>query len=333
MLRAEAGSSFCSHNFGNMPTVTPNVRGRHFQFTLNNYTDEDLVYLRYLGSDEGRLSNHIAYIAWGFEVAPTTGTPHLQGAIGFTQRRYHNQVALTFQDLSPFISLARNKLANYRYAIKGGDFEEYGNVPSNNAGGRADLERFQADVRSGMRLRDIRDNHYAAYTRNTGAARELILQYMRSPVPQIHPLREWQSDLYGLLQLPVCDRTIHFVVDYWGNQGKTWFAKYYTWMRSLEDDVLTIRPTKRENMAYIFTDALLERHLRTIFVDCSRDIVDHLNYGFFEELKDGCVCSGKYGSRMVHFEPVHVIVLMNSDPDLSKLSADRPKVWHLQNPA
>lgn len=295
-------------------------RGRHFQFTINNYEDTDLAHCRWLGTlpeDQA-----IKYIAWGFEVS-ATGTPHLQGCIGFGNPKTCEDCKNVFGHINPHVELARNRLANYRYAIKGGDFEEYGEVPSNNAGGRSDLERYQADIRGGMRLRDLRDQHFGTYMRSGNATRELILQHMRVAVPTLHPLRTWQERLYAILQLPISDREVHFIVDHEGNKGKTWFAKYYTWMRQLEDDVITIRPTKRENLAYMLVDAILERPIRTVFVDCSRDMVDNINYGILEEMKDGNICSGKFVSRMVAVPSMHVVVLMNADPDESKLSRDR----------
>jgi len=306
---------FKSHN-----SKMVNSRGRHFQFTINNYEDEDLAHCRYLGTLPA--DQAIKYIAFGFEIS-ATGTPHLQGCIGTTVRKTCQDVKTAFGNINPHIELARNRLANYRYAIKGGDFEEYGDVPSNNSGGRSDLERYQANIRGGMRLRELRDEHFGTYIRSGNATRELILQHMRPQVPDLHPLRGWQTDLYAILCLSVSDRQIHFVVDYQGNKGKTWFAKYYTWMRQIEDDVITIRPTKRENLAYMVVDAILERPIRTVFVDCSRDMVDNINYGILEELKDGNICSGKFVSRMVSVPPMHVVVLMNAAPDESKLSADR----------
>lgn len=295
-------------------------RGRHFQFTVNNYEDEDLEHIRWLGTLPEEEA--IKYIAFGFEVSPS-GTPHLQGCIGFRNPKSCAAAKGVFGGINPHIELARNRLANYRYAIKGGDFEEYGEVPSNNSGGRSDLERYQADIRAGMRLRELRDQHFGTYCRSGNATRELILQHMRAEVPELHPLRQWQQDLYAILSMPVHDRQIHFVVDYQGNNGKSWFAKYYTWMRQLEDDVITIRPTKRENLAYIIVDAILERNIRTVIIDCSRDMVENINYGILEELKDGLICSGKFVSKMVSFKPVHVVIMMNADPDFTKLSSDR----------
>lgn len=53
----------------------PSIKGRRWVFTLNNYTEDDCT--RLLALDAPRL-------IIGKEVAPTTGTPHLQGYVRFS---------------------------------------------------------------------------------------------------------------------------------------------------------------------------------------------------------------------------------------------------------
>lgn len=56
------------------------ARHRTWCFTLNAYTEEELDVLMDEDNDD------IQYICFGKEVAPTTGTPHLQGWVHFKQR-------------------------------------------------------------------------------------------------------------------------------------------------------------------------------------------------------------------------------------------------------
>lgn len=51
---------------------------RAYCFTYNNYTEEDILNL-------SNTNIPIRYICWGQEIAPETGTPHLQGYIEFTK--------------------------------------------------------------------------------------------------------------------------------------------------------------------------------------------------------------------------------------------------------
>ena len=303
---------------------------KHWQWTANNPTDDELNYIRWLGTLPANLA--IKYIAFGHEVG-NGGTPHLQGCIGFTQRKSFAMVRAVFGNINPHIEQTNNPLRNYRYATKvrneGGIVEEFGEVPTNGQGGRSDLDAFQDAIRNGARLDDIREQHYAAYTRNTGAAREFILQHMPYLNPEFHALREWQQQLYQTLTLPVDNRVVHFVVDPTGNGGKSWFCHYYEWMRHpIPNDVLILRPTKRDNLSYIFFNAHLNRVIRTVFLDVTRTFQDVLNYDFLEELKDGFMVVGKYGSTNIRFARPHVVVMMNQQPDLSKLSADR---YHIIN--
>lgn len=54
------------------PSARTSETRRRWRFTLNNYTEAELVRIR-------AYPEFIRWIGFGFEVAPTTGTPHLQG--------------------------------------------------------------------------------------------------------------------------------------------------------------------------------------------------------------------------------------------------------------
>lgn len=58
--------------FGDSPLTT---KATYWVFTLNNYTEDDLYTIQY--------TMPLRFARVGKEVAPTTGTPHLQGCVGF----------------------------------------------------------------------------------------------------------------------------------------------------------------------------------------------------------------------------------------------------------
>jgi hypothetical protein len=62
----------------------------------------------------------------------------------------------------------------------------------------------------------------------------------------------------------------------------------------------------------------------------TRQQQEHFQYSFFEALKDGMVFSPKYESRMRYFKPVHIVVMMNREPDSTLLSIDRYKLVVLE---
>lgn len=96
-------------------------------FTWPNYTESTTTHLQSLG---------FKYLCFGYEVAPTTGTPHLQGYIVF-----NNPITLSSARsklLGAHVEAARDdSLTNKRYCSKTRDsdiianekFEEYGVRP------------------------------------------------------------------------------------------------------------------------------------------------------------------------------------------------------------
>lgn len=98
-------------------------RSRAFAFVCNNYT----------GDNEARLARlECVYCIYGYEEAPTTGTPHLQGYFYFKNARSWEAIRLLFPGFD--ISIARKcAKANQTYCKKDGNFVEYGTCPSGSA--------------------------------------------------------------------------------------------------------------------------------------------------------------------------------------------------------
>lgn len=109
-------------------------RNRNFCFTHNNYLNTEL---------EDNLD--CKYIAYAHEVAPTTGTPHLQGWIAFENAKSLNAVRrlLTGCHVEAMIgSIADND----KYCSKAGRLIERGTKPqsnTNNKGGDKEKERWE----------------------------------------------------------------------------------------------------------------------------------------------------------------------------------------------
>lgn len=87
-------------------------------FTLNNYTEETYSSLLSL------LRSNTKYWIVGKEVAPTTGTPHLQGYVEFNVQRTVNSVIKSFKGCHVEIRRGTREQAR-DYCAKGGDFEEH----------------------------------------------------------------------------------------------------------------------------------------------------------------------------------------------------------------
>lgn len=291
---------------------------KHWCFTLNNYTDADIERINGLVSTVDRVS----YLIYGKEVG-ASGTPHLQGYVYCKQKTRMGQIK-NIVGSNPHLECARNVNASIEYCKKDGDWVEFGNR-GGGQGSRSDLNAFREAVKAGMlNLKDIRESHGEVYAKYPGYCRE----YVRDNYPKVvipdHPLRTWQQRLNDILEEPPDRRKIIFIVDEIGNSGKSWFADWYQQKKGDTCQVMT--PGKRADMAYS-----LNPGLKVLFLDAPRaKQADFIQYDFLEDLKNGRVFSPKYESIMKTYEPMHIVVCMNEEPDRTKLSADRYKVINIR---
>jgi hypothetical protein len=77
---------------------------------------------------------------------------------------------------------------------------------------------------------------------------------------------------------------------------------------------------------------MVDTNARVVFLDCPRSKQgDFIQYDFLEELKNGYMFSPKYHSCVKTMPSPHVVVMMNEQPDMSKLSVDRYDIFMLTN--
>lgn len=310
-------------------------RGRRWVFTWNNYPED---YQQFFVSKCDELDIEVVHVVMGEEVAPTTGTKHLQCYLHVKQRL--RRPSNLFQ-LGSNWELCRNPALAILYCKKGEQPHEewtthkatgpnYGQnavvFEINNGalqGKRNDLKEFKKAV----------DDANGTYTYNQALVdhsvvvakyRKFVIDYvqLRKPKKQVayHPLRPWQADLNHMLNLPPDERKITFVVDHEGNKGKSWFAFYY---HMNHDRVQLLPPDKFLNMAY-----LVDTNTRVFFIDLPREKTEFFPYSFLEQLKNGHLFSTKYEPIEKSFDTPHVCVMTNVDPDRAKLSQDR---YHIVN--
>lgn len=279
----------------------------NWTFTLNNYTDEDIERIKNLGDS-------VRYVIAGKEVGDS-GTPHLQGFVQFATRKRMQFVKDTI-GRNPHCEVARNVPAAIEYCKKDGDYFEVGGAPKG-AGSRTDLDEFKEAVKSGVfDLKRLREEHSDVFARHPRFCIDYITDNLPKKELPAHPLKPWQQEMNTILNRPPDDRSIYFIVDTVGNGGKTWFAHYYS---QLHDNVQVLQPGKKADMAYA-----LDCTIRVLFIDAPRSKQgEFIMYDFLEDVKNGYVFSGKYESRVKQLGKCHVVVMMNEDPDMHKLSADR----------
>lgn len=101
------------------------MTSRKFTFTINNYTEEDIEKCKTLASTG-------AYVIVGKEIAPTTGTPHLQGFVFFKKPVRMTQVIKKLD--RAHIEVSKGTIEqNITYSKKDGEFLEFGEPPMTQA--------------------------------------------------------------------------------------------------------------------------------------------------------------------------------------------------------
>lgn len=290
-------------------------KAKHWCFTLNNYTQADL----------DRLSaplNGVDFLIYGKEVG-ASGTPHLQGTVCFQSRKRLQQVINVIGQAH--CSTTKYLMQSIEYCRKDGDFTEVGDIASvallaGEKGKRSDLEDFKASVKEGVtEMKELRELHSEVCARFPRFVDTYIRDHTSNFKVKLHPLLPWQGALYDELKLRPDERKIIFVVDKIGNQGKSWFSRYYA---DLHEDAQILAPGKKADMAYI-----VRENVRVFFLDCPRSKQgEFIQYDFLEELKNGHVFSSKYESVIKKFPTPHIVVCMNEHPCMEKLSADRYRI-------
>lgn len=138
------------------------TRAKNWCFTVNNYTQDQVHQLRDLWNPDGE--SKIRYVCWGYEVAPATGTKHLQGYVSFKNQLRFNAARSLLPSGAHIEKAKGNPKQNKEYCEKDESkdaqlavtFEEYGNLPGG-PGTRTDLLGACEMVRAGARLRDVAD--------------------------------------------------------------------------------------------------------------------------------------------------------------------------------
>lgn len=113
-------------------------KNRNFVFTWNNYSDESVTFL-----EESVLHTVFKYVGYCEEIAPTTGTKHLQGFVAFTNPRTIQQARNILNGCHVEVMLG-SIAQNETYCSKSGELIHLGVPPiTNDNKGRSEQLRWQ----------------------------------------------------------------------------------------------------------------------------------------------------------------------------------------------
>lgn len=331
------------------PTMTNRVQFRNQVFTVNNYTEEDLTALQKFAQDKCK------YLVYGKEIAPTTGTPHLQCAAVFNSQL----ASKTLDKMCPTHPANRAKIIAltgshnaFDYCKKGiqskeewtkdgkdglhhgdeADYWEHGEQPD--PGKRTDLQITRDRILELDTFHEIvndPDPHLqGALCRHPHYVKMIHNHRPRKPKP-LPDLRPWQAALLDRVQQPPDDRTIMWFYDPVGQAGKSTIAKI---LCSNYGGIML--GGKHTDMFHAYDGekiVVVNLPRSSMNVDSQDNAKFFCPYGAIEAIKDGHFFSGKYESRhYIRDYNVHIIVFSNHLPENDKWTSDRLSIIHLSEP-
>ena len=223
-------------------------RGRNWIFTINNHDNDIIDRLK-------GLEGVCVHMVMGEEVAPTTGTRHLQGFVQFRIPKRQNQVKRMLGG-SPHVELCRDVEASIGHCMKDGDCMETGKRKLvKSQGKRSELELFKEAAKNGNHdSRKLREDHAKVAAMHPQFLRQFALDQIPNEEVETFELRQWQLDLKTKLDGEPDTRTMFFIVDETGNVGKTWFAHWCRLNGAENERIQVMIPGKKADMAHALVE-------------------------------------------------------------------------------
>lgn len=305
----------------------PSEQSCRYCFTLNNYSKQEEDLIRF-GYDQGFFS----YVLYGYEVAPTTGTPHLQGYFE-TYKKQTKTACHRYIPRGSFFSANGEQHHSYTYCTKQSKPVEYG-IP-HKQGQRHDLVRYYSYIKEGHTLQEIREEFPTQYIlypkitekmhkdiRDEKLKKELLLEDYENVI-----WKDWQNEILKLVLHTKPDaRSVHWFWEPNGNVGKSFLTTYLL----LRNKAYVVEGGKRADIFFGYDMQPI------VIFDLPRELDSESGmyiYGTIECFKNGRFLSSKYETTMKLFRKPHVIVFANFKPNNdAPLSLDRWNIKRLHSP-
>lgn len=201
-------------------------RSKHWCFTLNNYTEQELQHLSSL-YDNGEVN----YIIIGKETSPS-GTPHIQGFVSFEERLRLPTIKRRVSDRAHFEQARGTPFQAAEYCRKDQDFIEFGTAPKGR-GARSDIDQLVTRIREGWSRDRIRDEYPKLFLRYTKSIERWI--------SDVQTTRNWQVDVivhWGATGTGKTRSVFEFIKhdEIYVHPGEQWFDGYTGQSVALFDD-------------------------------------------------------------------------------------------------
>lgn len=159
------------------------MTSRNWCFTLNNYTKGDEIQLDYRKND-------VKYMIYGREIAPKTGTPHLQGFVIMPNACRMSFMKSTIHDKAHWTACKGSVDQNFTYCAKSKDIVEIGVKPVSKQGKRNDLV-VAVDVLKKKGLKAMIEELPHMYVKFHGGFDKLASRLTKPRDPNNPPIVTW----------------------------------------------------------------------------------------------------------------------------------------------
>lgn len=172
-------------------------RSRGWCYTINNYTNADVVRCMWIGDDPWF---NVAYQVMGYETGES-GTPHIQGYVYFKNPKHFDAVKSYYVNAHIEPQKAKDNVDAIEYCKKDGDYYEQGVPPSQ--GYRSDLDSIRESIKAGAKDLEIADANFGQWChhrRSFQEYRKLLAKYDTKIVCYDHTLGVSIKKLYDMYE-------------------------------------------------------------------------------------------------------------------------------------
>lgn len=287
-------------------------------FTLNNYTKEEEDHIKAVITEDT-----VKFAVIGRETGDS-GTPHLQGYVNMTKVKRHTGMRKLLGKRAYITGAKGNDVENDTYCSKGADIMlrigEPVTVGQNKVPFRMAVMAEMYEDNPDISFKEMGKEWYTCWGLHNRKIKEMVEhENMLKIKKELKSMYEnviwkpWQQEVIETLETFPDPRKVIWIWEYRGGVGKTYMTGYLEIMKN----ALTINSTSMKDVSYAYKGQPI------VVFDIARHVLDFVNYGTIEAIKNGSIFSPKYESANKRYKIPHVLIFANDRPDESKMSADR----------